>query len=107
VRGAWGRTDTYNSLAIETQNLRKVYKEAEALKGLSLTVRQHSIFGFLGPNGAGTTNLMRILGPTTDAAAPETTDALGVVTVNRLPFSLIWPVSSGTSLHDSFDDPLV
>jgi len=33
---------------METHNLRKVYKQAEALKGLSLTMRQHSIFGFLG-----------------------------------------------------------
>ncbi len=44
-----------NSLVIETHNLSKVYKGAEALKDLNLKVKEHSIFGFLGPNGAGKT----------------------------------------------------
>jgi ABC-2 type transport system ATP-binding protein len=53
--------DTSNSLVIETQNLSKTYKETQALKGLNLTVKQHSIFGFLGPNGAGKSTTIKIL----------------------------------------------
>jgi len=92
---------------METHNLRKVYKEAEALQGLSLTMRQHSVFGFLGQNGAGATTPSRIIASITDAAVPVTTDALGVATVNRFPCSLTCPVTSGTSPCESSDDPLV
>lgn len=46
---------------IQTQQLSKTYKDVEALKGLSLSVPQHSIFGFLGPNGAGKTTAMKML----------------------------------------------
>ncbi len=92
---------------METHNLRKVRKEAEALKGLSLTMRQHSVFGFLGQNGAGVTTPSRIIAGITKAALPETTGALGVATVNRFPCSLTCPVTSGTSRCDSSDDPLV
>jgi ABC-2 type transport system ATP-binding protein len=53
--------DTSNSLVIETHNLSKIYKDAQALKGLNLTVKEHSIFGFLGPNGAGKTTTIKIL----------------------------------------------
>lgn len=53
--------DTSNSLVIETQNLTKTYKEAQALKGLNLTVKQNSIFGFLGPNGAGKSTTIKLL----------------------------------------------
>jgi ABC-2 type transport system ATP-binding protein len=53
--------DSQNPLVIEMQNLSKAYKEVQALKGLNLTVRQHSIFGFLGPNGAGKTTAIKLL----------------------------------------------
>ena len=53
--------DTSHSLVIETHNLTKTYKEVQALKGLNLTVKEHSIFGFLGPNGAGKTTTIKIL----------------------------------------------
>jgi len=92
---------------METHNLSKVYKEAEALQGLRLTLRQHSVFGFLGQNGAGATTPSRIIDSITDAAVPETTDALGIATVNRFLCSLTRPVTSGTSLRDPSDDPLV
>ena len=52
---------TNNSLVIETHNLSKTYKEAQALKGLNLTVKQNSIFGFLGPNGAGKSTTIKLL----------------------------------------------
>ncbi len=50
-----------NDLIIETQNLRKTYKNVSALKSLDLRVPQHSIFGFLGPNGAGKTTTIKLL----------------------------------------------
>jgi ABC-2 type transport system ATP-binding protein len=52
---------TNNSLVIETHHLSKVYKDAQALKDLSLTVKQNSIFGFLGPNGAGKSTTIKLL----------------------------------------------
>jgi ABC-2 type transport system ATP-binding protein len=53
--------DTQDKLVIETRNLSKTYKEAQALKDLSLTVKQNSIFGFLGPNGAGKSTTIKLL----------------------------------------------
>lgn len=53
--------DTSNSMVIETHNLSKVYKEAQALKDLNLAVKEHSIFGFLGPNGAGKSTTIKLL----------------------------------------------
>jgi ABC-2 type transport system ATP-binding protein len=39
----------------------KRYKDVEALRGVSLTVRGGEVFGLLGPNGAGKTTLVEIL----------------------------------------------
>ncbi len=51
------------SLAIETSNLGKTYKNFTAVQGLNLSVPQGEVFGFLGPNGAGkTTTIMMLLG---------------------------------------------
>jgi ABC-2 type transport system ATP-binding protein len=56
------------SCAISFDDLRVVYPSRkrgelpkEALKGLSLSVRQGEVFGFLGPNGAGKTTTMNVL----------------------------------------------
>ena len=46
---------------IEIKNLNFRYKNREALKGVSLSVKQEEIFGLLGPNGSGKTTLFRIL----------------------------------------------
>lgn len=50
---------------IETNNLSKTFKNSknivEAVRGVSLTVKQGEIYGFLGPNGAGKTTTMRML----------------------------------------------
>ena len=59
--------------AIETHELRKVFGEQIAVKGLTLQVRQGEVFGFLGPNGAGkTTSIKMLLG----LVAPTAGDAL-------------------------------
>jgi ABC-2 type transport system ATP-binding protein len=59
-------------LAIETHELRKVFGEQAAVKGLTLEVKQGEVFGFLGPNGAGkTTSIKMLLGlvaPTSGSA---------------------------------------
>ncbi|MDX6676628.1 MAG: type transport system ATP-binding protein [Solirubrobacteraceae bacterium] len=47
--------------AIEIDGLRKAYGRFEAVRGLSLHVRQGEIFAFLGPNGAGKTTTVEIL----------------------------------------------
>ncbi|MFZ5817644.1 MAG: ABC transporter ATP-binding protein [Bacillota bacterium] len=46
---------------ILAQNLRKRYGRTQALDGLSLSVEQGAIYGFIGQNGAGKTTTMRIL----------------------------------------------
>ena len=48
--------------ALSIQNLSKTYTNgAEALRDISLEVRQGDFFGLLGPNGAGKSTLIRIL----------------------------------------------
>lgn len=58
--------------AIHTENLRKVFGETVAVRGLSLDVERSEVFGFLGPNGAGkSTSVKMLLGlitPTAGAA---------------------------------------
>jgi ABC-2 type transport system ATP-binding protein len=53
--------DHSNNFAIQTQNLRKVFKNKVAVGNLSLTVRRGEIFGFLGPNGAGKSTSIKML----------------------------------------------
>lgn len=48
-------------LAIEVRNLKKSYKDVEALKGVSFSVKSGELFGLIGPDGAGKTSLFRIL----------------------------------------------
>lgn len=58
------------SVAVECVNLERVYtsksllgkrQETKALKGISFSVEQGTVFGLLGPNGSGKTTTMRIL----------------------------------------------
>jgi len=46
---------------LEINNLQKSYKTNKALKGISFSVPEGSIFGILGPNGSGKTTLLGIL----------------------------------------------
>ena len=46
---------------IDCENLRKVYTDIVAVKGITLQVRHGEVFGFLGPNGAGKTTFMKML----------------------------------------------
>ncbi|MCC6381300.1 MAG: ABC transporter ATP-binding protein [Dehalococcoidia bacterium] len=47
--------------AILIEGMAKSYGRQEALRGLTLTVERGEIFGFLGPNGAGTSTTIRLL----------------------------------------------
>ncbi len=49
------------SLAIDTHELRKVFGDNAAVKGLTLQVEPGEVFGFLGPNGAGKTTSIKML----------------------------------------------
>jgi ABC-2 type transport system ATP-binding protein len=49
------------SLAIETENLRKCYRDVVAVDRLSLRVAEGEIYAFLGLNGAGKTTTIRLL----------------------------------------------
>ena len=49
------------SSAVAVNDLRKSYKELQALRGVSFEIAQGEIFGLLGPNGAGKTTTVEIL----------------------------------------------
>jgi len=65
---------------IEVDNLRKSYRETEALKGISFRVARGEIIGLVGPNGAGKTTAMKILTgymvPTSGTAVVAGTDVV-------------------------------
>jgi ABC-2 type transport system ATP-binding protein len=46
---------------IEVDQIRKKYKDTEALAGFNLSVADGELFGLIGPNGAGKSTLMKIL----------------------------------------------
>jgi ABC-2 type transport system ATP-binding protein len=50
-----------NGVTIQTQKLNKTFGHVQAVRNLTLEVRQGTRFGFLGPNGAGKTTTVRIL----------------------------------------------
>ena len=96
------------SLAIETENLGRIYRirgakkgeapELVALQDVNVEVRRGELFGLLGPNGAGKTTLIKILTtlllPTSGRAL---VDGLDVVTQHRLVRERINMVSGGES----------
>lgn len=46
---------------LKTNELRKSYRNFNALNGLTMQVPKGSIYGFIGKNGAGKTTLMRLI----------------------------------------------
>lgn len=46
---------------VEVNDLKKQYKDMEAVKGVDFTVSEGEIFGFLGPNGAGKSTTIKML----------------------------------------------
>ena len=62
-----------NSIIIEIKDIKKSFKEINAVDGLSLKIRKGELFSILGPNGAGKTTLARML---TTVLTPTSGDAL-------------------------------
>jgi ABC-2 type transport system ATP-binding protein len=60
--------------AIVAEDLRKRYKDVQALDGLSFSVRDGEVFGLLGPNGAGKSTAVRTLATLTQ---PDSGRAIG------------------------------
>jgi len=58
-------------IALQVRNLRKAYKDVQAVDGLDLEVRAGECFGLLGPNGAGKTTTMEICEGLTAADSGE------------------------------------
>ncbi|MHA1532980.1 MAG: ABC transporter ATP-binding protein [Candidatus Heimdallarchaeota archaeon] len=48
-------------LIIEFLNVSKNYKDVQALREASFSIKQGDIFGYIGPNGAGKTTTLKIL----------------------------------------------
>jgi ABC-2 type transport system ATP-binding protein len=59
--------------AIVAEELRKHYKDIQALDGVSFSVRDGEVFGLLGPNGAGKSTTVRVL---TTLTQPDSGTAL-------------------------------
>jgi ABC-2 type transport system ATP-binding protein len=57
--------------AIAIRDLRKIYDGKAAVDGLTLTVPRGSFFGFLGPNGAGTVELLGLPMPAEEIAIKQ------------------------------------
>jgi ABC-2 type transport system ATP-binding protein len=108
------------TLAISVIDLRKTYPRTwasapfEALKGVSLTVKEGEVFGFIGPNGAGKSTAIKILtgvmAPSAgsaslfgiDVAQPEARRGLGYVPENPSLPDYLTPLeilAMGLSLH--------
>ncbi|MFZ1322118.1 MAG: ABC transporter ATP-binding protein [Ignavibacteria bacterium] len=50
-----------NESAIEVKNVTKIFEEVSALDNISFKVRKNTIFGLVGPDGAGKTTMIRIM----------------------------------------------
>ncbi|MBU1368347.1 MAG: ATP-binding cassette domain-containing protein, partial [Bacteroidetes bacterium] len=48
-------------IAVSASKLSKSYQGKNALESLSFEIEKGSLFGFIGPDGAGKTSLLRIL----------------------------------------------
>lgn len=54
-------------IAVKIENVKKSYKDTEALKGVSAEIKQGELYGLLGLNGAGKTTLISIIAGLTKA----------------------------------------
>ena len=46
---------------IEISNVRKSFRDVDVLKGISLTIEDHEIYGIVGQSGAGKSTLLRCI----------------------------------------------
>lgn len=59
--------------ALSVNDVHKVFKETEAVKGVSFSVREGEIFGLIGPNGAGKTTTLRMISTLLDITSGSIT----------------------------------
>ena len=59
--------------ALAVNDVHKVFKETEAVKGISFNVKQGEIFGLIGPNGAGKTTTLRMISTLLDISSGSIT----------------------------------
>lgn len=52
---------TNNEFLVEVQNVKKSFKEVNAVKGVTLNIKQGEFLALLGPNGAGKTTLVEMI----------------------------------------------
>ena len=64
--------DQSSAAAVRVENLWKKYGALEAVRGVSLNVKQGEIFGLIGPDGAGKTTTFQILGGVMEATSGVT-----------------------------------
>lgn len=50
-----------DKIILELKNVHRLYGDYEALRGISLEVRNGQIFGYLGPNGSGKTTTIKLI----------------------------------------------
>jgi len=55
--------------ALAVNDVHKVFKETEAVKGITFNVREGEIFGLIGPNGAGKTTTLRMISTLLDISS--------------------------------------
>ena len=59
--------------ALAVNDVHKVFKETEAVKGVSFSVKEGEIFGLIGPNGAGKTTTLRMISTLLDISSGSIT----------------------------------
>ena len=50
-----------NEIAVDIQNVTKMFGDFTALNGVSLDIRDNEFFTLLGPSGCGKTTLLRLI----------------------------------------------
>src|SRR5574344_2450923 len=86
--------------AIEVDNIVKNYGEVSALKGVSLSVGEHELFGLIGPDGAGKSSLFRIIATLINAdSGKATVDGVDVSSDYRKVRSIIGYMPGKFSLY--------
>ncbi len=59
--------------ALAVNDVHKVFKETEAVKGITFNVKEGEIFGLIGPNGAGKTTTLRMISTLLDISSGSIT----------------------------------